>query len=67
MPSEKTKRMGHVITYVLAAIVLFAMYATSKTTYGLLGGILCVGLAVKNLLDWQNLRRREKEETRGEE
>lgn len=66
MPSEKTRRMGYAISYLLAAVILFAMYITNKTTYGLLGGILCAVLAVKNLMDWQRLNKREQEETRNE-
>jgi len=65
MPSEKTRRMGYTVSYLLAAIVLFAMYAGSKTPYGLIGGIVCVGLAIKNLTDWQRLKKKEQEDEHG--
>ena len=46
---------------IVIAIVLFFMYATTQTSVGLMGGILCAGLGVKNLLEFLHLRKREQE------
>ena len=61
MQQETKRRLGYFITYFLAAIVLFFMYATAQTSVGLMGGILCAGLGVKNLLEFLHLRKRGQE------
>ena len=61
MQRETKRRMGYFITYFVAAVILFLMYATARTSVGLLGGIICVFAGVKNLLEFLHLRKREQD------
>ena len=61
MQQETKRRLGYFITYFLAPIVLYIMNHKAQTSLGLMGGILCAGLGVKNLLEFLHLRKREQE------